>query len=255
MRYLIIPTYFFIFNFSLLYGQDDICENCKEYTLEVFSNKLQGSSLQFPGYDVSMILPSNFLKQELSIKKLKEIIDTSDIKGEFIFPNGRTTEIIYSVIPYKDSTTVFMKTSNGWYPWDKMRIENSKLIFSYDYWYCPPATKTDLEILDLCFDYLKDSTKWQQNDDRDCGADKLDDIWSLFCAIRIAAIEKVGAYNHRGKVIQTTRFVIDELYPDHGYAHTLMDFNNLQTTTYKDILNVLKLAKERINKELSQNRK
>jgi anti-sigma regulatory factor (Ser/Thr protein kinase) len=27
-------------------------------------------------------------------------------------------------------TTVFMKTSNGWFPWDKLRIENKKLIFS-----------------------------------------------------------------------------------------------------------------------------
>jgi hypothetical protein len=36
-------------------------------------------------------------------------------------------------------------------------------------------------------------TKWQQNDDRDCDADKLDNIWSLFCAIKIASIEKAIA--------------------------------------------------------------
>ena len=255
MRYLIILIYFFIFNFSLLYGQDDICENCIEYTLEVFTNKLQGSSLQFPGYDVSMILPSKFLKQEISIKKLKEIIDTSDIKGEFIFPNGKTTEIKYSIIPYKDSTTIFMKTSNGWYPWDKMRIENNRLIFSYDYWYCPPATKTDLEIIDLCFRYLCDSTHWNHNDDRDCEDDKNNSCMSLFCAIKIASIEVLKEYNHRNTVIQTVRFVIDDLVPNREFEHTIMDFNNLPTTTYKDILKVLKLAKERINKELLEKSK
>ena len=100
IKYLIIFIYFF-FNFAISFGQNDICENCVEYSLEVFSNKLQGSSLQFPGYDVSMILPSNFLKKELSVSNLIALIDTQDIRGEFIFPNGKTTEIKYSIIPYK----------------------------------------------------------------------------------------------------------------------------------------------------------
>lgn len=255
MKYLNIIVIYFIFSYSFLYSQNDLCENCVEYTLEKFSNKLQGSSLQFPGYDVSIILPSYFLKQELSIKKLKAIIDTNNIKGEFIFPDGKTTEIIYSVIPYKDSTTIFMKTSNGWYPWDQMRIENNKLIFSYDYWYCPPAAKTDLEILDLSLHYLSDSTHWNNNDDRKCEDDRNNSCMSLYCAINIASIEIMKEYNHRNTVIQKVRFVIDDLVPNHEFEHTVKDYNNLQTTTHKDILNVLKLAKERINKELSQNRK
>jgi hypothetical protein len=78
---------------------------------------------------------------------------------------------------------------------------------------------------------------------------------SLFCVIKIASIEIMKEYNHRNTVIQTVRFVIDDLVPNHKFEHTLKDYNNLQTTTYKDILNVLKLAKEIINKELSQNRK
>ena len=235
---------------QVTFGQNEICETCVQYTLELNGNKLQGNSLQFSGYHVSMNLPPEFSEHSLSIDYLFAIINKNDVSGDFIFPNGKTTEIVYSLIPYKDTLTVFMKTSNGWYPWDKLRIENSKLIFSYDYWYCPPPTKTDLEILDLCIDYLKDSTKWQQNDDRDCDADKLDNIWSLFCAIKIASIKKIGEYNHRGKVIQTTRFVIDELYPDHGYTHTLMDFNNDSSTKFKDIIKVLSVVKARIEKEL-----
>lgn len=232
------------------FAQNEICETCVQYTLELTDNKLQGSSLQFAGYDVSMNLPPEFSEDSLSIDNLFTIIRKHDISGDFIFPNGRTTEIKYSLTPYNDTVTVFMKTSNGWYPWDKLRIENNKLIFSYDYWYCPSATKTDIGILDLCFKYLNDSSKWHQNDDRDCDDDRLDNIWSLFCAIRIASIEKVGAYNHRGKVIQTTRFVIDELYPAHGYAHTLMDFNNDSSTTFEDIIKVLAIVNDRIEKEL-----
>jgi len=250
MKLLLIILGYLIVITQTIFGQDKICETCVQYTLQLNGNKLKGNSLQFAGYDVSMNLPPEFSEDSLSIDNLFAIINKHDVRGDFIFPNGKTTEIKYSLIPYKDTVTVFMKTSNGWYPWDKLRIENSKLIFSYDYWYCPPATKTDLEILDLCFDYLKDSTKWQQNDDRDCDTDKLDNIWSLFCAIKIASIEKIGEYNHRGKVIQTTRFVIDELYPDHGYAHTLMDFNNDSLTKFKDIIKVLSIVKDRIEVEL-----
>lgn len=235
---------------QLTFGQDTLCENCIEYSLELNGNRLKGSSLQFAGYDVSMILPSDFIDDSLSIDYLFKIIRGQDIRGEFIFPNGNTTEIRYSMIPYYNTTTVFMKTSNGWFPWDKLRIDSKKLIFSYDYWYCHPASKTDLEILDLCFDYMKDSTAWNQNDDRKCDNDKSDKVWSLFCAIKIASIEKYGEYNHRGAVIQRTRLVIDELYPNHEYAHTLMDFNNDSSTKFEDIIKVLTIVKNRIIEEL-----
>ncbi len=250
MKLLLIIIGHLIMLSHVTFAQNEICETCVQYTLELSDNKLQGSSLQFAGYDVSINLPPEFSADSLSVDHLFSIIRKHNITGDFIFPNGKTTEIKYSLIPYNDTVTVFMKTSNGWYPWDKLKIENGKLIFSYDYWYCPPATKTDLEILDLCFDYLKDSTKWQQNDDRDCDADKTDDIWSLYCAIQIASVEKAGAYNHRGKVIQITRFVIDELYPDHGYDHTLMEFNNDSSTTFEDLIKVLTIVNDRIEMEL-----
>jgi len=251
---LIILGFLTIFS-QFTFGQDTLCESCIEYSLELNGNKLKGSSLQFAGYDVSMILPSDFIDDSLSINYLFKTIRGHDIRGEFIFPNGNTTEIKYSLIPYNDSRAVFMKTSNGWYPWNKLRIENKKLIFSYDYWYCPPATKTDLEILDLCFDYLKDSTNWHKSDDRKCDNDKTENVWSLFCAIRIASIENHGEYNHRGAVIQKTRFVIDELYPNHGYTHTLMDFNNDSSTKFRDIIEVLSIVRDRIKEELRTSKK
>jgi hypothetical protein len=102
---------------------------------------------------------------------------------------------------------------------------------------------------------LKDSTNWHQNDDRNCNTDKLDKIYSLFCAIKTASIEKMGEYNHRGTVIQSTRFVIDDLYPNHGYAHTLMDFNNDSSTKFEDIIKVLSNVNDRIEKDLKTNEK
>ena len=77
-----------------------------------------------------------------------------------------------------------------------------------------------------------------------------DKLWSLFCAIKIASIEIYGAYNHRGFVIQTARFLIDELNPNHGYSHTLMDFNNDSSTKFEDIIKILSMIKDKAKEEI-----
>ncbi len=97
---------------------------------------------------------------------------------------------------------------------------------------------------------LADSTHWHRMDDRKCEDDIEGDRWSLFCAIKYASIEKMGEYNHHNTAMQALRTVIDEIMPDHGFAHTLMDFNNLPSTTHHDILNVIKIAKKKIEEEL-----
>jgi hypothetical protein len=74
----------------------------------------------------------------------------------------------------------------------------------------------------------------------------------LFCALKSASLEIAGEYNHHNTAVQTTRFVIDEIIPDHEFAHTLMDYNNASTTSYEDILHVLELSKQRIRQELSE---
>ena len=86
---------------------------------------------------------------------LKDYVAGHDVRGDFIFPDGRTTEIKYSVVPYQGSTTIFMKTSNGWFPWEHTRVVGDTVVFSYDYWYCPPASREDLRIFDLSLSYLK----------------------------------------------------------------------------------------------------
>ena len=47
--------------------------------------------------------------------------------------------------------------------------------------------------------------------------------------------------------------MIDDLIPNHDYAHTLEDFNNAPTTTHEDVMRVLELTRERIEKELAEN--
>ena len=237
------------------FGQNDTCKTCLEFKLEYKDNKLKGSSTQVAAYSVSIILPIEFQIDSLTIDYLFSLIRSQTIMGQFTIRNTDSTEIKYSLLSYKDTMTVFMQTSTGFWPWVKMRIENHILIFSCDIMYSPPISKTDLEIINLCLDYFKDSTCWQPNDDKNCDDDKMSKAWSLLCALQSAYTEKMGYYNYRGATLQETRSVINEIYFDRHYAHPLIDFNNDPKTKFSDVLNILNVVKERIETELKTKNK
>lgn len=249
-KYLIILFCLIYLVHEASFGQDDSCKTCLEFVLELKDNQLKGSSPLVVAYSVSIDLPLGFNSDCLTIDYLFSVIRNQNIKGEFTIANVDSTEIKYSLLPYKDTITVFMQTSTGLWPWDKMRIENHKLIFSCDFMYSPPVSKVDLEIIDLCLDYFKDSSHWQQNDDSNCDNDNVNKTWSLLCALQIASIEKIGYYNYRGAALQKTRSVINKLYSDRHYAHPLRDFNNDSKTEFSDIINILNVVKESIETEL-----
>ena len=232
------------------FGQNDTCKTCLEFKLEYKDNKLKGSATLVGAYCVSINFPIEFQIDSFTIDYLFSLIRSQNITGQFTIRNIDSTEIKYSLLPYKDTITVFMQTSTGFWPWVKMRIENQTLIFLCDIMYTPPISKTDLEIINLCLDYYKDSMCWQPNDDKNCDNDKIGKKWSLLCALQCAYTEKMGYYNYRGAALQQTRYVINEIYFDRHYAHPLIDFNNDPKTKFSDILNILNVVKERIETEL-----
>lgn len=115
-----------------------------------------------------------------------------------------------------------------------------------------PSGDADKAALEMAARWLADPDDWQQEDDRECTDDVELGRWSLFCALKQASIATMGEYNHHNTALQTVRFVIDERDPDHGFAHTLMDYNNAATTSHADILQVLGLALERIEADLGK---
>ncbi|MFC1502688.1 hypothetical protein ACFL6A_04690 [bacterium] len=145
-----------------------------------------------------------------------------------------------------------MKTTLGYFLWESATIRNNKLIFVINWWYCPPARKVDLETLEMTEQLLADSTNWHKNDDRKCGNDIENNQWSLFCALKYASTVKMGEYNHHNTTMQTVRFVIDDIIPNHGFEHTLMDYNNSPSTKHEDILRILEIAKKRIKQGIEK---
>ncbi len=235
---------------SLVYGQEELPDDYLPITFEIQNDRLEGGSEHLEGFVFSMELPQGFLDKSFDEEELFGIVRDQEIEGTLIYPNGKTTEIEYELVNHRGVEGIYMKTTLGYFLWEMVEIADNNVSFAIYWWYCPPARKVDLEALEMAEQLLADSSNWHKMDDRKCQDDIASNKWSLFCAIKYASIQKMGEYNHHNTAMQALRFAIDELMPDHGFAHTLMDYNNAPSTTHQDILMVIEKAKKRIEEEL-----
>ena len=102
----------------------------------------------------------------------------------------------------------------------------------------------NLEVIQFADSLLIDSSKWHQEDDRFCQDDKERNQWSLYCVLYEASIQINGKYKHRGKVMRSIRKAIKQATPKQRFKHPIRDYNNLQTTKFKDIKEMLRQAIE-----------
>ncbi len=258
-KYLLIFFFIFWFSFCQLFApqisQDTLPDNHLLFTVNILNDRLEGANEYLEGFKISMDLSNQFLKNGLDISNLMSLVRNQEITGTVTYPNGKTTQITYEIVHHRETEEIYMKTSLGYFLWQNVVIQDDKLFFVINWWYCPPARKVDLETLEMTEQLLADATDWHKKDDRICDNDIESNSWSLFCALKYASIEKMGEYNHHNSAMQTVRFVIDDLIPDHGFEHTLMDYNNSPSTEHEDILSVLTIAKERIRKEIEKTEK
>jgi len=232
---------------------DELPDNYLKFTLEKKNDRFEGQSEQLEGFQISMNIPPGLLK-ESSKEDLILLVKNQEITGTLIYPNGRTSEIKYEAVRHRETEDIYMKTTLGFFLWEYAAVQDHEIAFIINWWYCPPAQKVDLDILNRAEQLLANPSNWHKHDDRKCEDDIKSNKWSLFCALKHASMEQRGEYNHHNTAMQTVRFVIDNLIPDHGFEHTLMDFNNAPSTTHKVILNVLHTAEERISKELKDSK-
>jgi len=232
--------------------RDSLPDNHLLFILYKDDSSFVGASEFLEGFSVSISLPDESADLGFAEGDLMSIIDERRITGVLTYPNGRSTVIKYEVVNHRGRDEIYMKTRQGYFIWESYKIRNDTLFFVIDWWYRPPASELDVRVIGLAEGLLKDSLTWRRDDDRQCQDDSETNRWSLFCALKHASIEVTGEYNHHNTVVQTARSVINEMIPDHGFAHTLMDFNNSPTTTHADVLFVLRQAKIRIMNEIRQ---
>jgi hypothetical protein len=93
---------------------------------------------------------------------------------------------------------------------------------------------------------LATSASWNRHDDRVCAPHA--SSWSLFCALQDAAREVFGEERYRAVAIQEVRFTVEDRMKADSVAilHRLTDYNNLPSTRFGDIKDVLKVTTDRI---------
>ena len=255
-KYVLIVLFISLFSgchvFAQYTSQDTLPDNHLLFALHVLNGRLEGANQYLEGFTVSINLPQQYLQQRIDMDSLLSFVRDQEITGILTYPNGKTTPIKYEVVRYREAEDIYMKTTLGYFLWEHVAVRDDTLFFVIDWWYCPPARQVDLETLEMTEQLLADSTNWHKNDDRKCDNDIESNCWSLFCALKYASMEKMGEYNHHNTAMQSVRFVIDDVIPDHGYEHTLMDYNNAPSTGHRDILRVIKIAKERIRQEMEK---
>lgn len=230
-------------------AQDELPDDYIPFTLSLSDSGLVGSSEHLAGFTITMDIPRDRFPDGLKRDVLLSAVRDREITGTLTYPNGRATAIAYEMVRHRGPEEIYMKTTLGYFLWEYISVTD-KVHMAIYWWYCPPTTPADMAALEIASRLLSDPVNWHQADDRDCADDGESGRWSLFCALKHASIETMGEYNHHNTAMQTVRFVIDELVPNHGFAHTLMDFNNAVTTSHADILRVLDLARERIEADL-----
>lgn len=231
-------------------AQDTLPDNHLPFTLVRVENRLEGASEYLEGFSISMDLHGDALRDGLDSVRLLSMVRSQPATGILTYPDGKTTKIEYEVVDHRGTDDIYMKTTLGYFLWDSFEVLNDRLTFIIDWWYCPPASESDLLILEMTASLLADSSNWHQYDDRKCEPDIKDSTWSLFCALKYASINITGEYNHHNTAMQYVRSAIDEMVPDHDFSHPLMGFNNAPGTSHSAIKDVLEKAKNRIRQEL-----
>jgi hypothetical protein len=233
-------------------SQDTLPENHLAFTLHRVNGRFEGANEYLEGFTLSIDVPQEILDSGLHVVSLMEAVRHQDVTGTLTYPAGATTKIEYEIVHYRTTEEIYMKTTLGYFLWESAIVQDDEVSFVIDFWYTPPVRQADMATLELTEQLLADSVHWQKEDDRRCEDDSESNRWSLFCALKYASIQMMGEYNHHNTAMNTVRFVIDDLVPDHGFEHQLMDFNNAPSTTHGGVLHVLEIAKERIKQEMEE---
>jgi len=101
------------------------------------------------------------------------------------------------------------------------------------------VTEEDLQIIRIAKKLLSEEKYWNKEGDRKCDDDLVNKSYSLYCALRLSSLEIENRYNHRNAVLQKSRHLIASKYPNRKWKHRLNDYNNMEETSYKDIVNTL----------------
>lgn len=111
-------------------------------------------------------------------------------------------------------------------------------------WFKP--SKVEIKIIENAIKLLDSNQTWNKNDNRIC---EVNDTYSLFCALYKSSVDVDGQYRHLRPAVKFVREAIQKKYPK-KYDHVLVDFNNTEEITLKEVHEILKTAKDNLTKAI-----
>ncbi|TRX60593.1 hypothetical protein FNH22_05955 [Fulvivirga sp. M361] len=107
-------------------------------------------------------------------------------------------------------------------------------------WFEP--SEIEINIIEHAVKLLSSVDAWNKDDDRVCHSNE---PYSLFCALYESSIRVDGEYRHLRPAVKFVREAIKEKYPQ-KYEHVLVDFNNAEEITLKEVHDILGIAKRNL---------
>ena len=100
----------------------------------------------------------------------------------------------------------------------------------------------EVNIIENTIKLLHNNNVWNKNDHRICTSNT---TYSLFCALYRSSVDLDGEYRHLRPAVRFVRDAIQKRYPK-KYDHVLVDFNNAEEITLKELHQILNLAKKNL---------
>jgi len=243
MKELIITLFIATICIHSLHGQSNGRLNLEE-------NKLSGTcdNRFFTGFEIELDSIYSNIDSLILFSQLPRM-------GFINFKNLRKIPTEFIITKRAGYPQIMFRFKSSYYTFDELEFESKAIKFSINLDPDIPKTEDDLKIIRLAKKILSEEKYWNKNDDRSCEDDIANKSYSLYCALKISSIEIEKRYNHRNAVLQALRHLIEEKYPNKSWNHRLMDYNNLEETSYQVIIDLLNEMEMNFIQEIKQNRK
>ena len=109
-----------------------------------------------------------------------------------------------------------------------------------------PVSDTDFQILARARQILSAPSVWNRHDDRYCDDDAKQGSWSLYCALYQASVAVAGKFLPLRPVMMDVRAAIGDVTNGQRFNVLLLEYNNLESTTYANIATVFDRAEKRL---------
>lgn len=113
-----------------------------------------------------------------------------------------------------------------------------------------PVGENDVRILHRASEILRNASKWNRKDDRECPEKAR--TFSLYCALYKASVEINGEFDHRLGALEEIRRTVEDESRGKSYEHRLMGYNNDSSTKFSNIKRVLRTTEQKIRGRLTE---